>query len=45
MLQKMVHVGTLQTPALGRTFDSTTGQFHDIPLVDSQKVYVTNTKV
>jgi len=45
MLQKTVHVGTLQRPAVGLVKDGNTGEWHEEPIVDHEKVYVTSTKV
>jgi len=45
MLQKTVHVGTLQRPAIGEFKDHETGAWHQEPIMDKEKVYVQSTKV
>ena len=45
MLQKTVHAGTLQRPAIGSSFDWNTNQWHEGPILDKEKVWVQSTKV
>ena len=45
MLQKTVHAGTLQRPAVGLIQDKITGAWHEEPMMDHEKVFVQTSKV
>ena len=45
ILQKTVHAGTLQRPAVGLIQDRNTGAWHEEPMMDHEKVLVQATKV